>query len=449
LDADVRLGRARWRNGEPAIQFYYWGDDISPTCVEKGCWSSIHDTQKDRYHWQMLGDQLAAHLNSKLGGAKAVVFLESEFNKKGISTYEPFDGYLATIAYRLHGAYPNAVIVLAFGNWQSGDWHNFDRAAAASSMIGLQGLRGSTKDSATAYNDLYSATLAGSKTMASLFHKPIMLTDIGLSSYTEPNYLTMQHDNLKKFFSGIGSLQGAGVKTILYRSWYDSPGASTANFYGEAERHWGLAYSGSSRKAAAQAWIDGVKAVRYGSSSSSSSTTSSTSGSTSGGYTAQFAPASGANEWWVDVKVTASPTPVKVEAQVAGGSWTALATTDYGTWAKSMSAPKGSSVVFRATDSTGRVAWSPTMTWLGPATFPATFTAKSLGNDYWVEAAVSSSSVISKVEARLNGGPWTALPKTSWGTYASDLHAPDGTQVVFRATSSTGAIATSSSYAWT
>jgi hypothetical protein len=350
----------------PAIHFYYWGDDISPTCVEDGCWSTEHNTQKDRAHWQMLGDQLGAHLNSKLGGARAVVFLESEFNKNGISTYEPFDGYLADMAYRLHGAYPNAVIVLGFGNWDSAHWGTFDRAAAASQMVGLQGLRGSTKDSASSYNGLYDATLAGAKTLNGLFHKPIMLTDIGLSSYPDATYDAMQRDNLQKFFANMGTLRANGVQAMVYRSWRDSPTMCTCNYYGEAERHWGLALSGGSSKPAASVWVSGVKAVRAGATSAASTTTTASSGTTASG-----------------------------------------------------------------------------------TTFAATFTPKSVGNDYWVETAVSSGQGVAKVEARLNGGSWVVLPKDSWGTWAASLHAPGGTQVQFRATSTSGATALSGVTTWT
>jgi hypothetical protein len=348
----------------PAVHFYYWGDDISPTCVEKGCWSSLHDVQKDRAHWRTLGDQLASHLDSKMKGAPVVVFLESEFNKAGISKYEPFDGYLADMANRLRGAYPSAIVVLGFGNWQSGDWGTFDRAAAASQMVGLQAMRGSTQDSSAAYDGLYDATLTGVRKLSGLFHKPIMLTDVALSSYPEPGYLTMQRDNLQKFFTGLPELRDAGVRAMVYRSWADSPDMSTANHYGEGERHWGLVHSGGSQKSAAKVWVDGLKAVRAGTTVAPTSASSSTSAS-------------------------------------SGGS------------------------------------------------FSATFAAKSVGNDYWVETAVSSSSAIAKVEARLDGGAWQALPKDSWGTYADDLHAPDGTKVVFRATSSAGATAYSGTYTWT
>lgn len=80
--------------------------------------------------------------------------------------------------------------------------------------------------------------------------------------------------------------------------------------------------------------------------------------------------------------------------------------------------------------------------------FAATFTPKAVGNDWWIATTVSASETVTNVDARLNGGSWTALSKTQWD-WAKSLHAPNGTQVEFRATSSSGATVTSSAYTWT
>lgn len=84
-----------------------------------------------------------------------------------------------------------------------------------------------------------------------------------------------------------------------------------------------------------------------------------------------------------------------------------------------------------------------------PTTFAATFAPRAVGNDWWIETAVTSSTTITKVEAKIGTGAWTALPATSWGTWAKSLNAPNGSVVVFRATSSAGATATSGAYTWT
>jgi thermitase len=180
------------------------------------------------------------------------------------------------------------------------------------------------------------------------------------------------------------------------------------------------------------------------------------------GFTASFTPASGINEWWVDVKVTASAAVASVAATVNGGAPHALAKTNWGTWAASFNAPKGASVVFTAKDAAGHTATSAPVAWMMPAgtspapatapapsqtpSFTATFTPKTLSNHWWVETSVSSASTIAKVEVRLNSGAWTVLPKTDWGTYAKSLNVPTGTQVVFRATNGGGATALSATY---
>jgi PKD repeat protein len=500
----------------PAIHFYYWGDDISPSCVENGCWSSLHNAQKTRAGWQQLAQQMTDHLNSKMGGKPVVVFLESEFNKGGIETYEPFDGYMADMAAFIHAHYPAAQIVLGFGNWGSNSWGNFDRAAAASDMTGIQGMRGSTRQTLSEYGTLYEGLQAGANKLQSLFHKPIMLTDIALSSYPEPGWLQPQADGLREMFSHMGDLKAAGVQAIIYRSWMDSPGMDLANYYGMAERYWGLA-NAAGQKPSAQVWIDGVKAERSGAVAANQPPLASLAASatgltvlvdatgsrdpenaplsyawsfgdgatgtgpkathtyaTAGTYTvtltvgdgalsasaskavtvaapapfsASFTPTASINAWWVDVKVTSPQAIGSVSATVNGGAPHALAKTSWGTWAASFSVPKGSMVVFTAKDLTGATATSAPIAWMGTAATPgftATFTPKSLSNHWWVETSVTSASAIAKVEVKLNNGAWTQLPKTSWGTYAKSLSVPAGTQVVFRATNSVGATALSS-----
>jgi hypothetical protein len=216
-------------------------------------------------------------------------------------------------------------------------------------------------------------------------------------------------------------------------------------------------------------WMDGTMSKRSipagsttsttssSSSSSSSSTSSSTTSSTSsssttspppGPFTATFQPSAGVNEWWIEATVNANQPLAGVDARVNGQAWNPLAKTSWGTWAKSLHAAPGDRVEFRATSTSGGVVVSAPFTWLaadGP--FAPTFEPRSQGNAWWVEAKVSGG-VIVKVEASSNGGPWTSLPATSWGTWAKSYFVPAGTQVQFRATNDGGATALSTSYAW-
>ena len=43
----------------PAVHFYYWGDDISPRCVENGCTDQYQGVQKDKATWTRMSNELA------------------------------------------------------------------------------------------------------------------------------------------------------------------------------------------------------------------------------------------------------------------------------------------------------------------------------------------------------------------------------------------------------
>jgi len=260
---DRELDRAYASGTTPVIQFYYWGDDISPDCVENGCWSKLHDSWKDRAGWQRLAQELVDHLNAHMKGRTAIIVLETEFNKGGISTYEPFDGYLEEKARFIKQGYAGAQIVIGFGNWDSSNWKTFDRAVAASDYTGLQAMRGSTRNSLDSYRGLVDATLSGIRALRATFAKPVLVTDVALSSYPEPDYVDHQRAVVSSLFARLDEFRAAGVVGLIYRSYQDNPNFDTANYYGEAERHWGLAWAGSTGgKPAWQAWVEGVKAER-------------------------------------------------------------------------------------------------------------------------------------------------------------------------------------------
>ena len=173
------------------------------------------------------------------------------------------------------------------------------------------------------------------------------------------------------------------------------------------------------------------------------------------GFTAQFTPSKGCNEWWVDVTVAGSSPPMGVSASVNGGPAHALPKTSWGTWASSFYVAKGSSVVFQATNAAGDTSLSVPFSWLGPAPAPATgpftasFAPRAVGNDWWIESAVSANQGVTKVEAKVGSGAWTVLPGTDWGTYAKSINAPNRSQVTFRATNTAGATVTSAAVTWT
>ncbi len=167
-----------------------------------------------------------------------------------------------------------------------------------------------------------------------------------------------------------------------------------------------------------------------------------------------FQPASGSNQWWVEVYVDGPEPITKVEARVDGGSWHDLSEKDWGSWAKGIHAPEGSLVQFRATGSSGVTDVSGCYEWTEgtktgcDSTFDADFDPASGSNQWWVEVYVSGNQEISQVDARADGGSWQKLSKTDWGSWAKSMHAPDGSTVEFRAMSTSGATDLSREYVW-
>ncbi|HEX2021821.1 MAG TPA: VCBS repeat-containing protein, partial [Candidatus Thermoplasmatota archaeon] len=178
-----------------------------------------------------------------------------------------------------------------------------------------------------------------------------------------------------------------------------------------------------------------------------------------GDFTATFS-TNGGNEWWIAAKVSASRPLAGVDARVNGGAWQPLTFRSWGEWAGSYRAPEGAAVQFRARDSGGAEALSGCYRWVsgaptacsggaggGTTGFSATF-RNPRGNEWWIEVDVSSTSSLAGVDARVNGGAWTALEKKSWGSWAKSMPAPTGSTVEFRARGASGGEAVSAPYRW-
>jgi hypothetical protein len=92
-------------------------------------------------------------------------------------------------------------------------------------------------------------------------------------------------------------------------------------------------------------------------------TTTSATSTTTSSFEAAFTPKAVGNDWWVEADVTATKAIAGVDARVNSGSWIPLTKQSWGSWAKSINAPNGSTVTFRATSVDGEVATSPGYVW--------------------------------------------------------------------------------------
>ena len=355
---DAQLDSMYASGTTPVIHFYYWGNDISKNCLENGCWSSIHNSWKSKTGWQQLAQGLTDHLQAHMKGRAVVIVIETEFNKNDVSTYETLDYYLAQKAKFFEAEYPAGQPTLGFGNWGAANWGVFDRAAGASTYVGIQAMRASTRDSLTTYTGVVSSLLTSVKTLKSKFGKPVFITDIALSSHSEPTWLKHQGSTMKSFMDRRAEFKAAGAVAMMYRGLYDAPNANLNEYYGEGERHFGLAWSANKTwKPAMKSWVAGIKAERGTTATTSSASTASSA------FTASFTPVAVGNNWWVEAKVTGSSPVTKVYASINGGPWYLLEKQDWGTWARSLHAPDGSTVKFRAFNAAGDYATSTTYRW--------------------------------------------------------------------------------------
>lgn len=247
-DVESKLRLAKKHGATPVINWWYWGDDISPSCVANGCRDRYHNVQKDARTWHRLSDELSQLIAKTMGSGEAYVVLETEFNKAGMETYEPFDGQLADVAaiFRRRG---NVRIVLGFGNWGRQHWARFGRAIDASDFIGTQLLQSSVRDKTT-YSRAVSTLIESSRFVQTKFRKPSLITDLAMSSYPSSSYEAQQAAFASELRRRLPELTAAGVKGILFRMLVDDPDFDAANYHGVAERHWGFLRANGSEKPA-------------------------------------------------------------------------------------------------------------------------------------------------------------------------------------------------------
>lgn len=245
------LRDARETGTTPVIYWYYWGDSISPSCVEDGC------NGRSKAQWVTMTATLAQKIRDAMGGAETLVVLENEFNKGGISdpSYAPtFDAYLAARASELHEV-PGVKVVLGFGGWGESAWNRFPLAIAESEMVGFQLMRASTRDSEHSYRGAPDRIADLLASVQSASGKAAFLYDLALSSYPESSYASVQRDTLAAILGRGSEYASDGLVGIVYRELRDNPSMGTHNYYGIAEQYWGF-FSGSTAKPAWPVWRD-------------------------------------------------------------------------------------------------------------------------------------------------------------------------------------------------
>jgi hypothetical protein len=251
LETEVQQARAA--GATPVIPWLYWSDDISPAAVENGVVDRYQGVPKDRATWTRLSNELA-DLAARSGGPGTMIVIEPEFNKNGIETYEPFDGYLADEAAIFHQR--GLRVVISFGNWNQSRWASFDRAIASADLLGTMSLQSSVRDAGTYMSG--ADQLVNAARYLQSFGKPTLIYDVGFSSYPEPAYETNQDTVVGDIFRRMADLRAAGVVGVIWRMLADDPSFDTSNYHGIAERYWGLLHADGRPKAAFRWFVPGA-----------------------------------------------------------------------------------------------------------------------------------------------------------------------------------------------
>ena len=257
-DFEALLDEAARRNATPVIHFWYWGDSIGPACVSDGCWDALHGQPLSVDGWRALTAELAMRVE----GRGAIVVLESEFNKNGIDSpaYAPrFDALLVEQMRVLQAA--GARVATGFGAWAPESWPLFAGAVAQADLVSLQAMRATTRDTEASYRGVVDATVEHAATLRELSGKPVLLSDVALSSHGE-GHEALQAETLAALLDASPRLVDAGVVGLVYRAVRDDPAMSLENYFGLAEQHWGFVRADGSAKPALDVWLDAARGSR-------------------------------------------------------------------------------------------------------------------------------------------------------------------------------------------
>jgi hypothetical protein len=253
---EQELQQAKAAGAVPVVQWWYWGDDISPSCVANGCTDRYQGVWKNRATWTRMSNELA-DLIVRVGGtaSPALLVIETEFNKNGIENHEPFDGYLVEQAEIFHRR--GLKVIVSFGNWGQPYWTNFDRAVASADLLGTMALQSSMRNPST-YLSGADQLIQAAQYFQNTFAKPTFVTDFAFSSYPEPSYELYQDTVVRDIFRRMGEFSAVGVQGMVWRMLADDPAFDANNYHGVAERHWGLLHADGLPKLAFAAFRDGM-----------------------------------------------------------------------------------------------------------------------------------------------------------------------------------------------
>jgi len=283
---DNAIDKADAEGTIPVIHWYYWGDGITPACVDNYNGPSPDPDKcptKTREKWNQGATALADLVYSMLQGRPAVITLELEFHKEGLGAYEPLDGYLETQANLLKR--PGIKVALGWGEWASDTTYAaYDRAQNASDYAGTQILFSCRRQSLTSIRNATGRVIENANKLEARYGKPVFVYDWAVSSFSEEmsgdpaydgrtdyqcvtdpsptgiNYETEQNTQVAAIFSRKQELKDAGVIGFVFRALEDHANRNPdGDYHRIAERWFGFRHSGV-KKPSWNTVMEGIKA---------------------------------------------------------------------------------------------------------------------------------------------------------------------------------------------
>ncbi|MFA6583572.1 MAG: hypothetical protein WCS77_04670 [Elusimicrobiaceae bacterium] len=241
----------------PVLAYYTFGDRGGRENLEADNRAAIKAWYKD------IEVNLIPLLNVN---AEVLVVLEPEFNiipagGTSVTEWDEWNDIAGKAIDMIHKGAPRAKVGLC-----PGDWHNYNlekcmaRAAKKCDFIAFPEMRSAsdaTADTKSAsYRDVADTALAFTEYLKKTFHKPILFAYLALSSYANGDPLgwqDVQAEIISEIFRREREFLDNGVFALLFFSYYDDPTHGT-EFFGEAEKYFGLKDAQGNFKKAWNVW---------------------------------------------------------------------------------------------------------------------------------------------------------------------------------------------------
>lgn len=275
IDNDVARAEAQ---GVPLlVQAWFGGDQLNRTFLTEpnGVWDPYQRIPKTRAQAMQFFKEVGTRT------AKATkppyIVIETEYNKGGIEKDPLLTQYLIDAIQAVKATNPKAITVLAPGDWQdltvlagSTNLKAFEAADAMGARTMRAYPRTPAGDLARAADGLLKAAQALRSAHPA---KPVIVTDFAIGSYggdvatvhpfglkTDPKAAPLpsayygnevaQKGALERVLALKDDFHRAGVDTFVYRGYRDVPNFDPQNYYGYAERSFGIARSDGAPKPA-------------------------------------------------------------------------------------------------------------------------------------------------------------------------------------------------------